>query len=85
MSSCSPLDGTHHFCSHKVAKAAKARLEKSPYMTIRRMSCECDQGVLFLRGQLPNFYQKQLAQETVAKLEGVVQLVNEIEVIAPLP
>ena len=85
MSSCSRSDGTHHFRSHDVAQAAKSRLEKSPYMAIRRMSCECDEGVLFLRGRLPNFYQKQLAQETVAKLEGVVQLVNEIEVIALLP
>jgi hypothetical protein len=29
---------------------------------------------------LPTFYQKQLAQEAVVKLEGVLQVINEIVV-----
>ena len=53
----------------------------SPYPEIRRLSCECnDDGVLFLRGHLASFYQKQLAQHAVLDLEGVTQVVNEVEV-----
>jgi osmotically-inducible protein OsmY len=65
----------------KIAQAAKDRLRTTPYPTIQKLSCECDDsGVLFLRGRLPTFYQKQLAQEAVARLPGVNQVVNQTEV-----
>jgi osmotically-inducible protein OsmY len=38
-------------------------------------------GGLVLRGRLPNFHHKQLAQETVRRLAGVRQIINETEVI----
>jgi hypothetical protein len=38
--------------------------------------------VLFLRGPLPTFYLKQLAQEAVARVEGISQVVNETVVDA---
>jgi hypothetical protein len=40
--------------------------------------------VLFLRGPLPTFYLKQLAQEAVAGVEGMSQVVNETVVDASL-
>jgi osmotically-inducible protein OsmY len=48
---------------------------------VQRIWCDFDAGRLFLRGQVPSFYFKQLAQEAVADLDGVQQIVNEIEVI----
>ncbi len=63
-----------------MAEAAKERLRGSPYRALRAISCECDQSVLLLRGRLPSFYHKQLAQEAVARVRGVSQIVNEIEV-----
>jgi hypothetical protein len=33
--------------------------------------------MLFLRGHLPTFHQKQLAQEAVANLAGVLHVMNE--------
>ena len=69
--------------SHEIVQAARKRLRTSSYLPLQRLSCECDDlGVLVLRGRLPSFYLKQLAQETVADVEGVVQVVNEAEVIA---
>jgi hypothetical protein len=38
--------------------------------------------VLFLRGPLPTFYLKQLAQEAVARVEGILQVVNDTVVDA---
>ena len=35
----------------------------------------------FSRGQVPSFYHKQLAQEAIAEIESVDQVVNEIEVV----
>lgn len=76
-------DSSGRFASYEVARAAKARLRTMPYPSVRKVSCECDeQGVLFLRGRLGSYYQKQLAQEAVARLPGVTQVVNQTEVAA---
>ena len=71
-------DSPGHF--RGIAEAATECLENSPYQAVRRILCRCDHGILFLRGHLPSFYQKQVAQEAVAKVKGVTQVRNEIEV-----
>jgi osmotically-inducible protein OsmY len=48
---------------------------------LRGISCECRSGVLRMNGFARSFYQKQLAQEIARRVEGVVQVVNEIEVL----
>ena len=65
----------------KTAEVAKQRILHQPHLSMQRIWCECDAGRLFLRGQVPSFYFKQLAQEAVAGMEGVRQVVNEIEVV----
>jgi osmotically-inducible protein OsmY len=55
-------------------------LRDSPYKAMRRVSCECKDGILFLRGWLFSFHEKQVAQEIVAEVNGVTQVVNEIQV-----
>jgi hypothetical protein len=44
------------------------------------VSCDYREGTLYLRGRLPSFYEKQMAQETVRNLDGVEIVINEIEV-----
>ena len=67
---------------HKLAEAASKRLKNSSYRRIRGLTCECDErGVLYLQGSLPSYYQKQLAQEAVVGLPGVVGIVNQTEVV----
>lgn len=68
------VDGT------TIAEVAIERLRASPYKAMQRVSCECNDGVLFLRGRLFSFRDKQIAQEVVAGISGVMQVVNEIEV-----
>ncbi len=65
----------------KITDAATHRFLHRPHLTTQRLWCEFDQGRLFLRGQVPSFYFKQLAQEAVMGMEGVRQVVNEIEVV----
>ncbi len=69
---------TIHVC--EIAESAKECLQNSPYQAVRGILCEGNQGVLFLRGHLSSFHYKQVAQETVAGVQGVNQVVNEIEV-----
>jgi osmotically-inducible protein OsmY len=64
-----------------VETIAEARLQASQYSLIRKILFLYDDGVLVLRGRLPTFFQKQLAQTAVADIEGVKQVVNQIEVL----
>jgi osmotically-inducible protein OsmY len=67
--------------AQKITAAARIRLVEVPHLTAQRIWCECQGSQLVLRGQVPSFYFKQLAQEAVAGMEGVSQVVNDIEVI----
>jgi osmotically-inducible protein OsmY len=60
---------------------AERALRSSPYLALRNVTCDCRDGVLTLRGCLPTYYLKQVAQAVVARLEGVRQVVNEIQVV----
>jgi osmotically-inducible protein OsmY len=63
-----------------VAERAESRLRCNSYLALRNVSCEYREGVLTLRGCLPTYYLKQVAQAAVDHLEGVHRIVNEIEV-----
>jgi osmotically-inducible protein OsmY len=60
-----------------VTKTARDRLRRDFFTNV---SCDCRDGTLYLRGQTHSFYRKQLAQEAVRRLDGVVTVVNKIEV-----
>jgi hypothetical protein len=66
---------------HRVVASAKDRLRKQPHLSVQRIWCEYDGQQLVLRGQVPSFYHKQLAQVAVAGMDEVCQVVNEIEVL----
>jgi len=64
-----------------VTKQAQEMLRTSPYRPIHRVACAYQDGLLVLRGRLRTYFHKQLAQEAVARVDGVRQVVNEIEVV----
>ena len=67
--------------SNLVATTARDRILQQPHLAVQRIWCEFNEQTLFLYGQVPSFYLKQLAQTAVAGLDGVDQVVNEIEVL----
>ena len=66
--------------SRQVAVSAENLLQVRLVLASRQIACEYHDGTLILRGQVPSFYEKQLAQEALRRLEGVDQIVNKIEV-----
>ena len=64
----------------EVARSATECLRRSHFKVLSRVSCEYSHGVLYLRGRLFSFREKQLAQQAVAAVNGVKRVVNEIEV-----
>jgi osmotically-inducible protein OsmY len=74
------MDSAFSTPNYDVTERARERLRQSSHHGLRAVSCEFDRGVLRLRGRLSSFYYKQLAQETVAHLSGVREVVNEVVV-----
>jgi hypothetical protein len=75
-----------HKCKQRFERMidmAQTRLRQSPYPLLKRISCDYNEGVLVLRGRLPNYHHKQMAQESVRWLDGISEIVNEIEVDTP--
>ena len=67
--------------SSRITAIADARLTSTSHSALRKVFCKFDKGVLVLKGRLNSFFHSQLAQEAVAGIEGVEQVVNEIQVI----
>jgi len=67
-----------------VQEEARGLLLNTPYRVLRRVSCEYRAGELILRGELPSYFLKQMAQTAVANLPGVERVVNHIDVVPDL-
>jgi osmotically-inducible protein OsmY len=80
MTAIAPKTETAEGSMHPVATAVAARLRASSYASLRGVFCQCRGGVLILRGRLPSFYLKQVAQAAAGGLEGVSRIDNHIEV-----
>ena len=69
---------------HDVAQQAQRRLSSSDYYSMRSVRCEYHEGVLTLRGRLPSFYLKQIAQTLVVSVHGVETVSNRVDVVYPI-
>jgi len=63
-----------------IVEQAERCLRCNSYLALKNVSCEYSEGVLTLHGCLATYYLKQMAQTAVCRLEGVVRIVNNIEV-----
>jgi len=68
-----------------LAEWAESLLRSNSYLALKNISCVFEVGILTLRGCLPSYYLKQIAQETLAPLEGLAQIDNQIAVVASGP
>jgi osmotically-inducible protein OsmY len=66
-----------------ISKLAETQLRSNSYLALKNISCEYDHGVLILRGSVPTYHLKQIAQESVAQVVGVEWIDNQIEVLIP--
>jgi osmotically-inducible protein OsmY len=57
-------------------------LQKSPYLDFSSLSYETrEEGNVVLRGLVPSYFEKQMAQESLRSVEGICEIVNELEVM----
>lgn len=64
----------------QVLDRAETCLRQNPYLALKNVEVAFRDGVLTLRGRLPTYYLRQMAQEAVGDVGGVESVVNEIEV-----
>ncbi|MBN1395744.1 MAG: BON domain-containing protein [Pirellulales bacterium] len=55
-------------------------LERNPYIERRNLRFETSSGRVTLRGVVNTYFQKQMAQEAIKRIEGVDEIANELEV-----
>lgn len=66
-----------------IARDALRFFRSSSYSELRTIQCESREGVLILRGQVSTFFMKQLAQERIRSIEGVLAVINDLQVVDP--
>ena len=63
-----------------IDQSVEERLRRSGYLALRDVRCSLRGDSLYLHGELPSYFLKQLAQEIAGDVAGVPQVVNRIEV-----
>ena len=65
-----------------VETQSKQKLSECPYSYyFQDVTIYCVSGVLTLRGRVPTFYMKQIAQSLVGAIEGVSRIDNCLDVV----
>jgi osmotically-inducible protein OsmY len=70
---------TQQTLSERVGSA----ITTSPYLGRRQLRFETDGGRVILKGVVKTYFQKQMAQEVVRRVEGVERVDNNLEVHWP--
>ena len=69
--------------SPSLADRVDNALVTNPYLTGRTLRFETDGGRVILHGCVGTWFQKQMAQELVRRVEGVERIDNCLEVVGP--
>lgn len=56
-------------------------IDHNPYLAKKNLRCEASEGHVVLRGKVRSFFQKQMAQESVRRVDGIVTIENCLEVV----
>jgi osmotically-inducible protein OsmY len=63
-----------------LAERVHSALQGNPHLHSRHLRFETHEGRVTLRGTVASFYQKQMAQESLRRLEGIEAIDNRLEV-----
>ena len=58
----------------------ESALGENPHIAGKRVRIESRSGHVVVRGEVGSYYQKQMAQESLLRVEGVEALENQLEV-----
>lgn len=55
-------------------------IRMSPHLCGHQVLCQEESGIVVLHGRVGSFFQKQMAQEALKRLDGVEKVINELQV-----
>jgi osmotically-inducible protein OsmY len=67
-------------CPDEVSRRVEIQLRETAHSALALVTCEFEEGTAILRGDVPTFYLKQLAQAVARKTPGVTGVSNHIRV-----
>jgi osmotically-inducible protein OsmY len=70
----------HTTTSCGLLERISAALETSPHVPSRNVLLEADAGAVVLKGRVHSYFQKQMAQEVLRRVDGVETIENLLEV-----
>ena len=56
------------------------RLQDSPYWSVRQLVCYTSEDCVIVRGTVPSYYLKQVAQSLAMRIVGLGQVRSDIQV-----
>jgi len=65
----------------EILDAVRRRLHASAYPPLSHIECQSHEGVITLRGRVPSFFLKQMAQELAGNTPGAESVTNHIDVV----
>ncbi|MDX1948542.1 MAG: BON domain-containing protein [Pirellulaceae bacterium] len=63
-----------------LAQRVEGAIHTNPYLSGRRLRFEAEGGRVVLHGIVATYFQKQMAQEMLRRIEGVEEIDNHLEV-----
>lgn len=66
----------------ELVRNVEQALAASGYMQLRAVEVKVHEGLVTLKGRVPTYYLKQMAQSVAMQHEGVEMLQNNIEVVS---
>ncbi|MEX2173517.1 MAG: BON domain-containing protein [Pirellulaceae bacterium] len=63
-----------------LAERVEGAIVANPYFSARHLRFEAAEGRVVLQGMVRTYFQKQMAQEIVRRIEGVTEIDNCLEV-----
>lgn len=74
-----------HALQDQTANCAMSCIQQCGYASLRKVQCDFHEGVLTLRGTVPSFFLKQVAQTAVRHIDDVDIVHNRIRVAEAVP
>jgi len=71
------MSASENTLAHRVDQA----IQTNPYISGRTLRFETEGNRVVLQGSVKSYFQKQMAQEAIKKIEGVEQIENCLEVL----
>ena len=73
-------DADQSMIEERFEEKVSSALRQNPHLQSRNLRFEASEGRVTLRGQVNSWYQKQMAQESLLRLEGIDRVENQLEV-----